>query len=161
MFTKEVLMIEFKGELTGQCKEYVLKTERKNSLIGGAAVAVVFSTFTIILALFYDLRYLAAVPLLCLFAIPFAIPPSKKSYGNILPTQVIIDVEEGLTSKGENFSLDNDLENVTKVIDFGEGYHICFSNRNNRFVCQKSLITQGTLEEFEELFKDVLVKETK
>ena len=155
-------MIEFKGELTGQCKEYVLKTEKQINFIGGAIAAGVVTIFTVVLASFYDLVYLVAVPIVWLFMmILAAIPPSKKSYGNILPTQVIIDVEEGLTSKGENFSLDNDLENVTKVIDFGEGYHICFSNRNNRFVCQKSLITQGTLEEFEELFKDVLVKETK
>ena len=155
-------MIEFKGELTGQCKEYVLKTEKQINFIGGAIAAGVVTIFTVVLASFYDLVYLVAVPIVWLFMmILAAIPPSKKSYGNILPTQVIIDVEEGLTSKGENFSLDNVLENVTKVIDFGEGYHICFSSRNNKFVCQKSLITQGTLEDFEELFKDVLVKETK
>ncbi len=41
--------------------------------------------------------------------------------------------------------------------------HVIFylPNFNRRFICQKDLITEGTIEEFEEIFKDKIVRKTK
>ena len=154
-------MIEFKGELTGQSKEYVLKMSRKNAFIAGAWACALFSCGIIAAAVLYNWMFYLCIPILWIFPFLCAVPPDKKTYGGILPTKVTIDKEEGLTCEGDDFELYDDFKNVRKVIDYGEGYHILVSNNKVNFVCQKSLITQGTLEEFEELFKDVLVKETK
>ena len=35
---------------------------------------------------------------------------------------------------------------------------ICYSDRDMYFVCQKSLLTQGSFDEFENLFADKLVR---
>ena len=44
--------------------------------------------------------------------------------------------------------------------DYGECYYFKFNfgERDRFFVCQKSLLTEGTIEEFEELFEDVIVR---
>ena len=50
------------------------------------------------------------------------------------------------------------VKNVKKVIDFGEWYHIffLFGFKSPYFVCQKDLLVQGTIEEFERLFDDII-----
>ena len=44
---------------------------------------------------------------------------------------------------------------ATKVFDYGSFYYISFpmGQKSDKFVCQKNLLTQGTLEEFEVLFE--------
>lgn len=55
------------------------------------------------------------------------------------------------------------FDSVLEVIDMGAWYKFKYNLTINVFtVCQKNLIVEGTLEEFEELFADKLVrKETK
>lgn len=49
---------------------------------------------------------------------------------------------------------------VKKVIDVGEWYYIIFKfgDIGNSWVCQKDLLTKGTIDEFERLFKDKIVR---
>ena len=46
------------------------------------------------------------------------------------------------------------IDSVDTVIDYGDWYHLLFNfeDRDTYFVCQKNLLTKGTLEEFEALF---------
>ena len=53
------------------------------------------------------------------------------------------------------------LEKVKKVIDEGDCYQIIYVEYSNAIICQKDLLVQGTLEEFEEIFKDKLVSKIK
>ncbi len=53
------------------------------------------------------------------------------------------------------------LEKIKKVIDEGDCYHIIYAEYSNSIICQKDLLVQGTLEEFEEIFKDKLVRKIK
>ena len=57
----------------------------------------------------------------------------------------------------------NYLSDVLEVTDMGTWYKISLNLKyNSFFACQKDLIVEGTIEEFEELFADKLVrKETK
>ncbi len=50
------------------------------------------------------------------------------------------------------------LEDVKDVYDYGTFYDVVFTKAISNFVCQKDLLTKGTLEEFEELFKDKIVR---
>ena len=51
-----------------------------------------------------------------------------------------------------------EIENVESVVDYGSYYVI----KNPRYIfCQKDLLTQGTLEDFEKLFADKLVRKVK
>lgn len=57
----------------------------------------------------------------------------------------------------------NSLSNVSKVVDLGDFYSIRVNQclEHARFMCKKDLLTQGTLEEFENLFADKMVRKEK
>ena len=80
----------------------------------------------------------------------------------LLPERLLIDTDERTIvsqTKGmnETFKI---LDNTTKVEDHGDYYAFYFGNRVSGlgFIAQKDLITQGTIEEFEEIFEEVLVR---
>ena len=52
------------------------------------------------------------------------------------------------------------MDEVKRVEDYGDFYRIIFYFPHcDRFcICQKDLITQGTIEEFEEMFAGYIVK---
>ena len=54
---------------------------------------------------------------------------------------------------------EREFSSIKKIIDYGEWYKIAFSHekQDDSFVMQKNLITHGTIEEFEQLFKDKIV----
>ncbi len=63
-----------------------------------------------------------------------------------------------LFDKGEVIK---NISDVKKVYDKGDWYEFnCFfPHRNINLLCQKDWIKQGTIEEFEKLFEDKLVRE--
>ena len=155
------MMIEFKGELTGACKKFLLRWQSRNQTIVTLIVVALFSIPTVFLAVSWN-------PAISIFFIPYAmlilfslLPPGKSAQKIFMPKRVFIDLEEGTIvhecEKTERFHM---LTSVKQVIDYGEWYYFKFNyeDRDPYFVCQKSLLTQGTLEEFESLFADKLIK---
>ncbi len=153
-------MIVFSGKLNAACVDYILKKEVK---IGRISILIVWSVFCIPLvwlAVFYH----------PIFALAFVVPvlmllltfkrPSQKDCGKIIPKTIVIQEDGKMTAEGEDFFCTAETENIKKVVDYGEWYQIffVFPYRNFRFICQKSLLTQGTIEEFEEMFKEQLVR---
>ena len=65
--------------------------------------------------------------------------------------------------KSENHYAVREIRDVKKVIDEGEWYQIIFyfPYKLAECICQKDLIVEGTIEEFEELFKDYIVRRIK
>ena len=156
-------MIEFKGELTGACKKFLLKRQVKLQIISVSITLVLFTIPTIWIAI---LKY----PLALLFLIPYAmfllfaaLPPSKKSQKNFVPLRVFVDLEENMiVHQCETQERFHDLSSVKKVEDYEDWYYFYFyfSDRDWYFVCQKNLLTQGNLDEFEALFDGKLVCKT-
>lgn len=80
-----------------------------------------------------------------------------------LPVRVTID-EDTIRRYGENdFYASEDLTDLKKVLDMGNWYQFkfYFPHKDIAFICQKDLIVEGTIEEFEELFKDYIVRRIK
>ena len=50
------------------------------------------------------------------------------------------------------------INEVEEVIEYEEYYHILFNNFNKNYVCQKDLLTKGTIEEFEALFEGKITR---
>lgn len=48
-----------------------------------------------------------------------------------------------------------DINNTTEVQDHGEFYYVI--SKEGKILCQKNLITEGTIEQFEDIFKDKIV----
>lgn len=46
-----------------------------------------------------------------------------------------------------------EVKKIKKVIDDGKWYAVIYSGLSNAIICQKDLLVEGTLEEFETLFE--------
>lgn len=155
-------MIEFKGELSAKCRNYILHKEVRMGFIVTFTVAIIFLIPIMLLTILWDwIAMFAVLPfvMLVLFSL---VRPSKKSYGVILPNRITID-ENAIVSEGNKFYYECPILEVKKVVDMGEWYHIFFNfkYRNMRFVCQKNLLVEGSIEEFEKIFAGKIIKYNK
>ena len=84
--------------------------------------------------------------------------PLKKPHSLILPKTIRLQGDT-IISESEKFCETRNLGDVKEVIDKGDWYQIkfFFPNKSARFVCQKSLTTQGSLAEFEKIFEAKLI----
>ena len=76
---------------------------------------------------------------------------------NAKPFKIIVDPDERTIvyeakSEKEHFFMFDDIKSV---YDYGEYYHFW---QGDMFLCQKSLLVQGTLEEFEKLFDGKIIR---
>ena len=55
--------------------------------------------------------------------------------------------------------LQKPMKKIKKVLDAGDCYYIIYADINNCIVCQKNLIQEGTIEEFEALFQEKIVRQ--
>lgn len=151
-------MIIFEGQISGKCKEGVLRKGAKNSFIGGLITSILFAIPTVVLALKIDLIILLFLLVIIPFPFLAAIPPKEKYYPMIFPSKVTIDTQTGrMTTQSSQFFAESSITEVVKVLDKGEWYLIYVKSKDGRFICQKDLLISGTLDEFEKIFKDKLV----
>ena len=150
-------MIEFKGKVTSKNAIKSQGRMLKTFLIICAAIAMLFMLVLLGAHWFFRTLILAMIPTII---IVFIIIPNK--YMAFLPERLFIDTEERtivsqVNGQRETFKM---LDAVTKVEDHGDYYAFYFNNRISGlgFVAQKDLITQGTIEEFEYIFEEVLVR---
>ena len=153
-------MIEFSGQISGQSLKYILNKHRNRSLITASIVSVLLAVVIIVFAVIFDTVYFIALAFPIVFVvISFFAKPSKSTYNAILPQKVFIE-GESIVSENEKISVSRTLEQVEKVVDFGEGYDIQFYSgyKCNISICQKSLLTKGTIEKFEKLFEGKIIR---
>ena len=156
-------MIEFKGEISKACRKYIFWRYIKSSLFPALLVFIligipVIHFITTQLALPGWFIPIAIVCVLAMGVIPMV--PSKKDLNkSIIATRMTI-VDGEITVYGQKFEECMLVENVTKVFDMGEWYHISFGiiRDQGRMVCQKDLIVKGTIEEFEALFDGKIIR---
>lgn len=156
-------MIKFEGEISGQTLKFIINQHRNKSLIAASIVSVILAIGIIIFAILYDTVYFIglAFPIIFVVLSVFA-KPSKSIYNIILPQRVYIEGET-IICENEKGSISRTLDQVETVIDFGEGYYIrfYFGYRSNTSICQKSLLIQGSIEEFEKKFDGKIVRKIK
>lgn len=152
-------MIEFKGELSDECKNFVQKKFVRGLRLSCFIVIIIFSTLVTVVALSYErivfLFLIVQVPfLLLLYPVP-SMMPLRIEIGE---DYLAVECE---TIDGKRSSLLRNLIDVKQVIDMGNWYYISFyfPHKTIFFTCQKDLISQGTIEEFETLFEDTLVRQ--
>lgn len=155
-------MIEFRGEFSDACKKHMVRQDSKIGFFVGLVTIVLFMIPTIIATILWDKIVAIAIPFLILIPILLGCPltnSTKKAIGsqNVLIGNGIIE------SHNEKTGYYNKIEDVKKVVDYGEFYQIYlnFPHRLLGVICQKDLIVQGTIEEFEELFADKIVRKIK
>lgn len=162
-------MIVFQGILSDRCKEFIINTSWKLGFTTVTIVCIPIIVLSLVLAFMNDLIYLLILVPVALFISFVLLKPGTKAYSKLfgsngkifdgfLEWNIVID---GITisAEGINRSETRYLNDVKKVVDLGEWYKIyfCFPHKSNLFVCQKDLIAEGTIEEFEALFEGKIV----
>ena len=146
-------MIEFKGDLTGAAQEYALKKSSKLTqrflLLG--AVFLLPGSYIFSVTFLHNF-WIFIFPALFL-AMSIISRITYKKYTQRLPICIYIDGSTIVI----NFKFNSqtlDISNVKAVYDYGIFYEIIPENIFNFsvFICQKDLLTDGTLEKFETLF---------
>ena len=155
-------MIEFTGYLTGAAEKAFIKRQRKTSLtILGVMVPLSLpTTFFVSVYLLRDIRILYAIlAVLLLWGVIAIIPKGKKEHMSYLPKRIYVE-ETHIVCITENDSTSKLISDVKKVIDYGEYYilYFPFGKSYDGFICQKNLLTKGSLEAFESLFEGKLIK---
>ena len=154
-------MIEFKGKISGKTEKYFW---RVSSLFVLRLVYAVLSIFVPVVVLL-SVKMKSFVPVI-LYLVLFIvvgltafIPKSAKEKEKLLPRRVYIDGEY-IFSESNIAHLSQSLPDVKRVYDFGEFYFFVFpfGRISNDFICQKDLLSCGTLEEFEALIEDKLIR---
>ncbi len=147
-------MVRFEGQLNEECKKFLKRQKFFAAVVSIAFSFTVTAPIIIVLALAVTKWIFLCLILLLAFHI-------YQYYYDRIGYPVSISVSEdyikavGSTKKQECCT---SIEHIVQVVDMGSWYRLIFDFKiNNLFICQKDLLVEGTLEEFEEIFKDKLV----
>lgn len=155
-------MIIFSGNLSNSCTNYIINIFKNYSYFVSLIITTPFIVLTILLSFLVDWIFIIFLIPLQFLSLIFLIKPRGKMLYDIIPKQITLD-KEFISCTGQNFNVKKNISYIKTIIDRGELYHIYFKfpHKDLRFVCQKDLIKTGTLQEFEEVFKDKIVRKIK
>ncbi len=153
-------VISFKGEYSDECEKFLHRLHGKFGLRLSLLVIIPMVIVCVIMLVCKAHWYWA---LLCLVLGIFV----GGSFGLIVAKSnnfaEQIDIENGviyITNEKGGLNISQGIDNVESVTDYGSFYHIkFFGNRFPFGVCQKDLLASGTIEEFEQVFVNLLVKQ--
>ncbi len=149
-------MIEFKGYISGAAEKYFFALSRKIVI----KIFLVSEVLVLLPIAFLGIKH-GYWPALIFCAVGFVgiplltyIPMTKKNKLGILPQRIYTD-SESITCIAEKYVESKLIGDEIALRDHGEFYELVypFGKASEKFICQKSLLTQGTLEEFEALFE--------
>ena len=153
-------MIEFNGEVNGAGKKFLIKDQILSQLLANSIVSAILLTPTLIFGGFNS-KISYVVMIFCGIFILFSALPTKSVVSVILPQRIVVDLEERtIINQLKNREVFGMIDSVKLVEDYGEFYNIkfFFGDRVPYCICQKSLLTSGTLEDFEALFDGKMIK---
>ena len=152
------MILEFAGELNAECKKYIDHKHKIGRLIKiiiiffCASIPVCLISFLVSKWLLFFLIFTAAITVVDGFIY-------DKSFSDY-PKRIIIDENccEVYLEYSNRIIWNKDIINIT---DMGTWYKFKINfTFNSVLICQKNLIIKGSIEEFEEFFKDKIVRKT-
>ena len=157
-------MVEFNGYLTGAAEKHF----RKKSRILGRNI-LLFAAILVLPMIWQIAKWVRSWEVLLWYALALVcsyllclIPQRKKVQLSMTPKRIFAD-EDYIVCVADSYSESKLIGDVKTVRDFGEFYDITFpfGNASEKFVCQKSLLSKGTLEAFEALFEGKIIRQDK
>ena len=163
-------MIEFYGVNSEECQREGVKRRSRSAIILFSITTVVVAVGSITVAIIRGgnswFGALGAMVLFGLILIFICIPVPKRVLKQVrVPFRVTITSDTitqtaYFSSSAKPISSVTAISKIKKVVDAGGWYFIVFrrGDMSNSWVCEKSLLTSGTLEEFEKTFAGKIVK---
>ena len=163
-------MIKFYGRLSEKCINTTAKQQNKSVALLFLIGSIIATIITIFIGIFdfENFYYFLGLTLLliCINIMILFVPHNSITFR--LQKFIIFDFTNDLiTVKIEGFSekakpKTKKISKIKRIEDQGDWYYITFKGDfTENIICQKNLITQGTIEEFEEIFKDKIVRKYK
>lgn len=155
-------MIEFKGVLSEKTSKFL---SRKTIQTGVFVMSITFGIvliFILYLCFLVDYWYIFLGYVFVYMVTTFAgclIWKSSKTQKKCTPKKIIINEHEIICYTANNTIIQS-FDDLKQVIDYGDWYFLDFvtGRKSIEFICQKDLICNGTLEDFEEMFKNKMVR---
>ncbi|MDE6677106.1 MAG: hypothetical protein K2K12_05290 [Clostridia bacterium] len=163
-------MVTFIGNITP--KNIRKQTKRTTCLAGGSILAicggVVLFCAILFLTRVFQLEHIQkiAIPTLCAIVVSIIlliVPISDKN--DIKGHGVSIEIDETRVRCNRPHHalpfVEISINEVKRVLDYGECYYLIYTSINQAIICQKDLLKQGSLEEFEALFQGKIKRKCK
>jgi len=149
-------MIIFRGEPSGECKDYINKKSSKTLLIG----ALVMNVGVFLFLLMFVFEYPETLAFMIIPIVSTVVLVINRKSLTVIQHEVMINgnsIRSKTKDGREIFIMVND---ITEVADNGTYYSFAVKNARATymFACQKDLLVEGTLEDFEKLFEGKIVK---
>ena len=149
-------MIEFNGSLTGEAQKFFWKNSKtivRNMLFVTFLLILPVILFIVLQTKYWEL-FIAYLVFCFVIFLLLLVPKSQKEKENFTPKRIFTE-EEYIVCQGKKYEEFKLIADAIKLIDYGEFYFIVFpfGKKSDKFVCQKSFLTTGTLQEFELLFE--------
>ena len=155
-------MIKFQGEISQDCKKWFLKREFVCGLFIGLFTTLIFGVGIVLFAIYWNLLALWFFVLPALLTCALCFQCVSKYILKILPS--VITIEDGyIEGKNKGGNVWRNLKLVKTIIDYGDWYvfKFTFPHKIRWVICQKDLIVEGTIEEFEQLFEGKIIRKHK
>ena len=158
------IMITFDGQITGECWNQFKRQCKKETIlmlsissIIGIAVGVIIS-ITIKSFLIQSIWWFAVCIAILFHTISLLVPIKANSRSNYHCKKISIDIDKATLymNEGKKNHECLSLDDINIIYDYGEFYHIY--DADITLYCQKSLLVEGTIEEFEKLFEGKIIK---
>lgn len=159
-------MIVFSGKISNNIQQIIENKRRKQFCFIFIITGLFLCACGIIFSLIFDakdhlIKFVALGLLLIILVILICLPINK---GKGFCWDYIIEISKDIikiTSMHQNGTQQTkSIKKVKRIIDYGEYYYIYFNrwDASNGIVCQKNLLLDGSLEEFEQLFNGKIKK---
>ena len=163
-------MIEFTGELSEESKKYLFTKMSKGALWSILIASAIIAILVFIIAALCDFWILTIFVVACILCdiVAFILFKFKRLNGNekklinMLPKSVFIYDDGKIEAIYLNHVVIKAVTDVKIIIDTDTMYYIVFYfPKESDLFCQKDLLVEGTIEEFEELFAGKIRRKNK
>lgn len=155
-------MIEFNGYLSGAAEKHFYK---KSAVLGQNILLIsllLFLPMVVRIGIMAQNWWLIVAYCFLFVAVPLLarIPKSKKDKLALTPKRIFTD-DEYIVCIAETYTETRLIQDARFVRDYGQFYEIVFpfGKVSDKFICQKDLLSKGTLSEFEALFDGKVLKQ--
>ena len=157
-------MFEFNGKANENVVKYLRKKELKILMFSLAFAFAILTPIIVFVTVKYNLfrvliAYFSSWAIILFVAVPLQIHSAKKSTLDYLPNRIYSE-DEYIVFVANKYEEYRNKEDIKEVLDFGEFYDLKFVYGKGYlyFICQKDLLSKGTLEDFEAFFDGEIVR---
>ena len=153
-------MIRFDGNFSQECKKHIQKQHSKVAFAAALITSIIFSAILVAVSIVTGMWIImsfeiALIYMMIVTAIPKVNTPDKQAQKYCVSMTIYpdsIDISSELVYQSRK------IDDIKKIVDYGNWYqfYFYFSERSFYFICQKDRIVEGTIEDFEERFKEFI-----